>query len=132
MTALVLCGGGSRGAEEVGLYCALMGLRVPIDLVVGTPVGAINGAAVAAGMAPDVLAGLWRGLARREVFRLNRDLFWKLIWADSLYDARPLRRFLERSLPVRRFASAKVALEEWLDASAAGRDDRRGARVEEW
>jgi len=108
MTALVLCGGGSRGAVEVGLYRALTELRVPIDLVVGTSVGAVNGAAVAAGIPPDALAGLWKGLTRRDLFRLNRDLFWKLIWADSLYDARPLRRFLERCLPVRRFEQLAI------------------------
>lgn len=103
MTALVLCGGGSKGAVEVGLYRALVELGIRIDLVVGTSVGAINGAAIAAGIPPDALARLWKGLSRRDLFTLNRQLFWKLIWADSLYDYLPLRRFLERVLPVKRF-----------------------------
>jgi len=110
MTALVLCGGGSRGAVEVGLYRALVELGIGINLVVGTSVGAINGAAVAAGISPDALARLWRGLTRRDLFTLNRQLLWKLIWADSLYDHRPLRRFLERNLPVRRFDDLSVPL----------------------
>lgn len=110
MTALVLCGGGSRGAVEVGLYRALVELGVPIHLIVGTSVGAINGAAIAAGIPPDGLARLWRDLSRRDLFTLNRQLFWKLVWSDSLYDHRPLRRFLERRLPVRRFEDLRIPL----------------------
>ena len=110
MTALVLCGGGSRGAVEVGLYRALVELRMPIDLVVGTSVGAINGAAIAARVPPDDLARLWKGLSRRDVFVLNRQLLWKLLWADSLYDHRPLRKLLERAISVRTFAELTIPL----------------------
>jgi len=110
MTALVLCGGGSRGAVEVGLYRAVVELGISIDLVVGTSVGAINGAAIASGVPPDALARFWKSLRRRDLFALNRQLFWKLIWADSLYDSRPLRRFLERYLPVSRFEELKIPL----------------------
>lgn len=110
MTALVLCGGGSKGAVEVGLYRALVELGIRIDLVVGTSVGAINGAAIAAGISPDALESFWKSLRRRDLFALNRQLFWKLIWADSLYDHRPLRRFLARNLPVRRFEDLPIPL----------------------
>lgn len=110
MTALVLCGGGSRGAVEVGLYRALIELGVSIDLIVGTSVGAINGAAIAAGVSAADLARLWRELRRRDVCTLNRAVLWKALWADSLYDPRPLRRFLERHLPVRRFEELAIPL----------------------
>jgi NTE family protein len=109
-TALVLCGGGSKGAVEVGLYRALVELGIRIDLVVGTSVGAINGAAIAAGISPDVLESLWKGLRRRDLFALNRQLFWKLIWAESLYDHRPMRRFLEQHLPMRTFEELSIPL----------------------
>jgi predicted acylesterase/phospholipase RssA len=59
MTGLVLCRGGSKGAVEVWLYRALVELGIPIGLVVRTSVGAINGAAVAAGLSPDALARLF-------------------------------------------------------------------------
>jgi len=47
ITALLLCGGGSRGAVEVGPYKTLVELGISIDLIFGTSVGAINGALIA-------------------------------------------------------------------------------------
>ena len=46
-TALVLSGGGSRGAYEIGVWKGLKKLRISIDMAAGTSVGAINGAMVA-------------------------------------------------------------------------------------
>jgi NTE family protein len=56
---LVLCGGGSKGAVEVGFYCALVELGVPIDWIVGASIRAINGAFIAAGMPAGQLAEVW-------------------------------------------------------------------------
>ncbi len=46
-TALVLGGGGSRGAYEIGVWQALNELGVEINIVTGTSIGAVNGALVA-------------------------------------------------------------------------------------
>lgn len=46
-TALVLGGGGSRGAYEIGVWQALNELGIQIDIVTGTSIGAVNGALVA-------------------------------------------------------------------------------------
>lgn len=48
-TALVLGGGGARGAYEMGVWKALIELDVPIHIVCGTSIGAINGAMIAQG-----------------------------------------------------------------------------------
>lgn len=40
---LVLSGGGSKGAYEIGVYAALKMLKKDIDVVTGTSIGAING-----------------------------------------------------------------------------------------
>src|ERR1700761_9635778 len=60
-TAFVLGGGGVLGAHEVGMLRALGELQIRPDLVVGTSVGAINGAFVAADpdAAADRLGELW-------------------------------------------------------------------------
>ena len=47
---LVLSGGGARGAAHIGVLKVLEDLRVPVDLVVGTSMGSIVGAAYATGM----------------------------------------------------------------------------------
>lgn len=46
-TALVLGGGGAKGAYEIGVWQALKELGVDIHIVTGTSIGAINGALVA-------------------------------------------------------------------------------------
>lgn len=43
-TAIVLAGGGSKGAYEVGAWKALKKLHISYDIVTGTSVGALNGA----------------------------------------------------------------------------------------
>ena len=47
--ALVLSGGGSRGAYECGAWQALRELNVRLDGVYGTSIGALNAALVAQG-----------------------------------------------------------------------------------
>ncbi len=66
LTAFVLGGGGLLGAGEVGMLRALLEAGVEPDLVIGTSVGAINGAAVAADPTTEAienLAAVWHGLA---------------------------------------------------------------------
>src|SRR5690606_41861538 len=50
---LVLGGGGARGAAHVGVLKELERLRIPVDYVVGTSMGAIVGGLYAAGMSPE-------------------------------------------------------------------------------
>jgi predicted acylesterase/phospholipase RssA len=70
-TAFVLAGGGSIGAVQVGMLRELLAHGIKPDLVVGSSVGAINGAYLAG--APSLegvrrLEAIWRGLRRRDVF----------------------------------------------------------------
>ncbi len=50
--ALVLSGGGARGLAHVGVLQVLEQLKVPVDCVVGTSMGALVGGAFAAGVGP--------------------------------------------------------------------------------
>src|SRR4051795_6237143 len=71
-TAFVLGGGGLLGAVEVGMLRALFDADIRPDLILGTSVGALNGALVAAHPGPDVierLVKLWQSAAEsREVY----------------------------------------------------------------
>ncbi|MCB1886246.1 MAG: patatin-like phospholipase family protein [Rhodocyclaceae bacterium] len=53
--ALVLSGGGARGVAHLGVLKVLEELRVPVDCVVGTSMGAIVGASYASGVTLEAL-----------------------------------------------------------------------------
>ncbi len=46
MKALVLAGGGAKGAYEMGVWKALRRLKIKIDIVTGTSIGSLNGALI--------------------------------------------------------------------------------------
>ena len=69
--AFVLGGGGRLGAHEVGMLQALLESGVIPALIVGTSVGAINGAVAATDPVPstvDRLAEVWSGIEEHRVF----------------------------------------------------------------
>lgn len=71
-TALVLGGGGSRGAYEAGVWQALTELGIEFDMVCGVSVGSINAAMVAQGDV-DKLNTLWKEIHTHEVFDVAED-----------------------------------------------------------
>ncbi|MFL1526299.1 patatin-like phospholipase family protein [Pseudomonas sp. O230] len=104
-TALVLAGGGSLGAVQVGMLQALVEAQASFDLVVGASVGAINGAYFAAkpnaqGVAE--LANFWRGLRKDDVFPFSvLDTLTAILQRRGhLLRASALQRLVRRSLPV--------------------------------
>ena len=110
--AFVLGGGGVLGAFEVGMLQALAETGIRPDVVVGTSVGAINGAFVAAD--PDGAAAwlteVWQGDAIQQAFsetilgqvaRLARS-------GTHLHSIEPLRQMLEQSLPGSDFADLRL------------------------
>src|SRR6267378_5667377 len=50
---LALSGGGARGLAHIGVLKALEELRVPVDVIAGTSMGAVVGGLYACGMSPD-------------------------------------------------------------------------------
>lgn len=117
-TAFVLGGGGVLGAVEVGMLRALLERDIVPDLVLGTSVGAINGAVVAAEPALPVverLTELWRGAneAGREVYgdRPLRTVRRAVSTGTHLYSSEPLQRRLAEELGDLTFADLPVRLQ---------------------
>jgi NTE family protein len=77
---LVLSGGGARGAAHVGVIRALEEMRIPVDAVAGTSMGAVVGGLYAAGLSGDEIA----------------DVFRSLDWQDLLSDRAPRRDLVFR------------------------------------
>jgi NTE family protein len=91
--ALILSGGGGRGAYHCGVieYLELIGW-VP-DILVGTSIGAINAAAIASGRTAEELEALWLAMTSDRVQRLRRDVFEIDEWT-YLFENEPWRRTL--------------------------------------
>ncbi|RBY90263.1 patatin-like phospholipase family protein [Blastococcus sp. TBT05-19] len=112
-TAFVLGGGGVLGAAEVGMLQALLERGIRPDLVVGTSVGAINGALVAADPTPgavDRLRRVWQELGSRGVFAGSVLARARTLarTRTHLHPREPLRDLLTAHLPVRTFAELRV------------------------
>jgi NTE family protein len=104
---VVLGGGGAKGSYEIGVWKALKELDIPISTVVGTSVGALNGAIMVQGDF-DMAFKLWTNLDVQSVINLeNATLldykqikFKDLIAAASKFienrglDITPLRKML--------------------------------------
>ncbi len=75
--ALVLSGGGAKGAFEVGAVRCLTELGYEFDMFVGTSVGALNAAKLAESEAQSLveLESLWLGLTKLGDFFQARDWF---------------------------------------------------------
>lgn len=66
---LVLSGGGARGAAHVGVLKVLETLRVPVDCIAGTSMGALVGAAYASGMTVPEMEQLLASISTELLFR---------------------------------------------------------------
>lgn len=70
--ALVLSGGGARGSYQIGVWQALRELDVPVDIVTGTSVGALNAAIIAMGDFENARA-LWMNMKTDMIFAVEID-----------------------------------------------------------
>ena len=134
-TAFVLGGGGVLGAVEVGMLRALLERGIRPDLVLGTSVGALNGAMVARDPSPaviDKLTDLWRSAAQPQSQQVYGDSPLRTVrravsTGTHLWSPKPLKQALAdefgdltfEDLPVRFqvcAASIERAAEHWFDS----------------
>ncbi len=74
---LVLEGGGARGAYQIGVWKAIRELGINISAVVGTSVGALNGALFAQGDYEKAL-NIWENIRYSSIINIEDDLADKL------------------------------------------------------
>lgn len=114
--ALVLSGGGAKGAWEAGAAAALIERGVPVSLVAGSSAGALNAAMLADGRL-DRLQDLWRSLSREQVYSWRTGVIFAGLlpgWvtllaldrAGALFDPAPLRELITGTLDLERIRSS--------------------------
>ncbi len=97
--ALVLCGGASRGAIEVGFYKAVCELNIKFDFVIGSSIGSINGALICSEISSEELEKIWLAMGERNLFKLKWVL-WKLFSKkSSLVNKKHVENIINQILP---------------------------------
>src|SRR3954454_22430984 len=111
-TAFVFAGGGSFGAIQVGMMHSLAAHDISADMVVGSSVGALNGAYYAGD--PTLkgvlqLETIWRGLQRQDVFPVTWRTLVGFLWRrDFLIPHDGIQKLLDDNLPYRDLQDAKL------------------------
>jgi NTE family protein len=106
MRALVLSGGGSKGAYQTGALKYILGeLKVVYDAFCGVSVGAINSAFLGMFKTGDEaesslqLSDMWSKLDNSKIYKrwfpFGR---WHAIWEKSFFDGQPLHNLLQETL----------------------------------
>jgi NTE family protein len=113
--ALVLSGGGARGAYQVGVWKFLLEMGWKPDLICGTSVGAINATAIGSGMNLGELINIWKTLEHGSIYRIS-------IWKQLLYfltrsnflppvmDTGPFKRFLQEKFRIDAIRNSEIEI----------------------
>jgi NTE family protein len=108
--ALVLGGGGGRGFAHIGVLKLFQEEKIPVDLVIGTSIGAVAGAFYCSGIpmekAEELSANIsWGELSNKNVFSVARMLFF-----DKLLSNAQMEKFLNLNLGAKTFQQLTVPL----------------------
>jgi NTE family protein len=116
MTALVLAGGGTKGANQVGMLQVLAEHGIVPDRIYGASVGAVNGAAYAGDPTVEGVAHLtrvWRGITGDHVFpqRLVHGPWQFLQQRESVHSNSGLRTIIEDGVAFERLEDSTIPIE---------------------
>ncbi len=116
ITALVLAGGGTRGAVQIGMLQVLTEHGFVPDRVYGCSVGAMNGVAFArdpSRRGVERMTEIWTGLTRDAVYPQGR-LHGPWLYVrqrDSVYPNDGLRKVIEEGIGLERLEDAAIPVE---------------------
>ncbi len=100
--ALILSGGGARGAFQVGVWKYLHEKKWIPDLISGTSIGAVNAAAIVSGMPVERLIHLWTTHRRAEIYRFQLLKFFAAILFKRrlrpMLDTDQMREMISRNI----------------------------------
>lgn len=92
-TALVISGGGSRGAFAVGVIEVLLERGWKFDVISGTSTGALIASLVSIN---DIktLVELYTSVQTKDILRLN----WRRLFRNAVYDTKPLEKLIRKTM----------------------------------
>jgi NTE family protein len=114
VNGFILSGGGNVGSIQVGMLKALVEAGIVPEVLVGTSIGAVNAAFLAAEPTAahvERLCELWRDVRAHDIFPVNPLAVAKAILRQgALFPSHSWRRFLTERVPYERIDDATVPL----------------------
>jgi len=107
---LVLSGGGAKALAHAGAFRALEQANLVPSHIIATSMGAVVGAALAAGMPFDQVRRRAMGIRRKDVAPFDPLVLVMGLFARSLFPAAALRRAIARLVPKTHFEYLKIPL----------------------
>jgi NTE family protein len=107
---LVLSGGGAKALAHAGAFRALEQANLLPSHIVATSMGAVVGAALAAGMPFDQIRRRAMAIRRKDVAPFDPVAIMMGFFARSLFPATALRRAIARIVPKTRFEYLRIPL----------------------
>src|SRR2546428_3711921 len=111
---VVFGGGGAKSLAHAGAWKALLEVgaqhAAPLQVthIIGTSMGAVMGAAFAAGSSYDRLVGIALSLHRSDFAALDAWALAKGVFARSTLKPEPLKRSIARLVPATRFGDMQI------------------------
>lgn len=108
--AIVLSGGGSRGAYQIGVWKALKKLHIKYDIITGTSVGALNGVLM---VQNDLKKGikLWQNLDYNKIYKQsfkNNFTSYLDVLINGGMEVKGLEKIVKDNINVNKFYNSKV------------------------
>jgi len=106
----VFGGGGAKSLAHAGAWKALLEAGLRPSHIVGTSMGAVIGAAFAAGSTYDRLVEIALSLQKKDFAALDAWSLAKGVFAGNILKPEPLKRTIARLVPATRFAELQIPL----------------------
>lgn len=106
--ALVLGGGGARGFTHIGVIKVLEEEKIPIDIVVGTSIGAIFGALYADGMSPIKIEEITKDISLTDIAKFSFSSIFNLLFKNKFLDSKNIQVLVAKHINDKNFYELNI------------------------
>ena len=105
---LVLGGGGARGFAHIGVLKVLKEANVPIDMVVGTSMGALIGSLYCAGVELEEIEKIAEHIKWKDISNLSSISLLKMLVSEKLLSTKRMENYIDKMIGEKYFFQLNI------------------------